>query len=96
LTSQSADGRFETVKRKRKQFFFEKKEPKNFGTTGLAPLRKRRSRNEVKVFCFFFSKKKCFPRQVELMATRHRLSYSATGAAQTGKRRGNAGVTVDQ
>jgi hypothetical protein len=48
----------------RKQFFFEKKNQKTFVPVPFSPSRKCRfpgKREDLKVFCFFFSKKKCLP-----------------------------------
>jgi len=42
-----------------KDFFFEKKEAKNFYPCG--PRRSQRARNHAKVFWFFFSKKNILP-----------------------------------
>jgi hypothetical protein len=44
---------------RKKAFFFEKKNQKTFATW-YAPLGRVRD-SIVKVFCFFFSKKKCCP-----------------------------------
>jgi hypothetical protein len=45
-------------------FFSEEKNQKTFAPPGFhdpGPGRHDGTRAEVKVFCFFFSKKKCFP-----------------------------------
>jgi hypothetical protein len=45
-----------------KDFFFEKKKQKTFASLGSLYPRKAEAKR-IKVFCFFFSKKKCFPPQ---------------------------------
>jgi hypothetical protein len=47
------------MRKKEKQFFFEKKNQKTFATLAYAAGGGRDS--DPKVFCFFFSKKKTFP-----------------------------------
>jgi hypothetical protein len=50
----------EERKKGRKAFFFEKKKQKTFGLFGALCWARRGQ--EIKVFCFFFSKKKAFPK----------------------------------
>ncbi len=45
--------------KKSKRFFFEKKNQKTF-TLWSQALQENAATAETKVFCFFFSKKKCF------------------------------------
>jgi hypothetical protein len=43
-----------------KDFFFEKKKQKTFISLGPGVGAAKAARSGAKVFCFFFSKKKCF------------------------------------
>jgi hypothetical protein len=49
-------------RKQEKMFFFEKKNQKTFAS--LSRTHHQHAPEDVKVFCFFFSKKKAFPRPI--------------------------------